>query len=735
MTSTGRCLKKGLCFATGILLASASTVSAGPIGKDAQTSNSSPVVQKGDPNAEAPLAPSTEAFTSQKEPEEQIQELVTMSLVELLNIVINVSSLFGDSELTAGAAVSWTDRSQWRNSTARSLNEAMYGFPSVTAYESLGGSYLYAIRGYATKLSARGIATQLDGIPLNTLSFGTAQYLLPNVELSTLDRIEVIRGPGSALYGSDAFHGVMSLRTFSSEADTIETELEAGTSQFVRAGIRVSEEVLPGLRLTAAFGASGQRPIDLPYEYTVAADEMLGTLTQTQDSLRQSEYNSQSANLKASYYATDALTLGAGFYVNRYQAEGTPGLGTDLLRNRDVTASEALLAMVRTTAALKLPHHITADAEYYFWIADNNQRHAFVDNNDFCMDMDDYRQGTRLTVKQSENRLKSRWSLRYEYSFSKTHNTRFDVVPRGTCKSSSKVLGQPFEDLSRNVHSVLGQNKTSLLDDHVHILMGGRMDHYSDFGTQLTPRAGLILQPSQNSALKLLTSNAFRAPVGSELTWSGKVKGDPHMRPEVITTYEAIYMHGAEHWRASIGLFKNYWRNGIIVIDRAPEDFEGQFDSDYKNIGKLEAEGIEAETAAQLGNLTVSLNGSIVRSRDVTEGDDGMSADREFAAFPRYIVNASASYGLPQYTASVHAKARLMLDMRESPDPVARGTESLPPYVRVDIVADKQIDNMLLSFKIKNLLNRTNAVPGVWGVEGGVLEDGISATGEVSYRF
>lgn len=90
-----------------------------------------------------------------------------LSLDDVLNVEVTVASLFKESELVDGAST-----------------------------------------------SVRGLATSLDGVPLNVLSFSTALYNTPNFSSSLLDRIEMIRGAGSTIYGSDAFIGVLSQKTW-----------------------------------------------------------------------------------------------------------------------------------------------------------------------------------------------------------------------------------------------------------------------------------------------------------------------------------------------------------------------------------------------------------------------------------------------------------------------------------------------------------------------------------------
>ena len=191
-----------------------------------------------------------------------------MAIEELMKVNIEVASLFKEDDLVVGSTVELIKEEDWRRFGARRTYDAVKHLPSTQVMPSYGGAEAISIRGYAYEFSVRGVATLIDGVPVNTLSGGTAQYWMGNFDLAALDRIEMIRGPGSALYGSDAFHGVFSLKTFSSEEDLYAVNMEGGSRLYRQADVKVSRELLPGLRLNALFAHSGQPDQDIKYDYT-----------------------------------------------------------------------------------------------------------------------------------------------------------------------------------------------------------------------------------------------------------------------------------------------------------------------------------------------------------------------------------------------------------------------------------------------------------------------------------
>ncbi len=123
----------------------------------------------------------------------------------------------------------------------------------------------------------------------------------------------MIRGPGSALYGSDAFHGVFSLRAYSSSEDEVSITSEGGSLGFMRLSVRGSQEVAPGLRLTTALGANAQNSQSLSYLHD---DPVSGRRM----SRRRAESEGQSANIKLEYEVSEMVKVSAGGHLHRFDS-------------------------------------------------------------------------------------------------------------------------------------------------------------------------------------------------------------------------------------------------------------------------------------------------------------------------------------------------------------------------------------------------------------------------------
>ena len=165
------------------------------------------------------------------------RDIFQLPLRELLEVKVSVASLFEESLLDVASSVSVVQHDEWERRGARRVGDALESAPSVVSIPTWGGADAIAIRGYATELSVRGVANSLDGVPLNSYTYATSFYDKPVINLKLLDRIELIRGPGSTLYGSDAFHGALSYQTHTSKNDLTEFNSEVGAPSYASSSL------------------------------------------------------------------------------------------------------------------------------------------------------------------------------------------------------------------------------------------------------------------------------------------------------------------------------------------------------------------------------------------------------------------------------------------------------------------------------------------------------------------
>jgi outer membrane cobalamin receptor len=223
-------------------------------------------------------------------------------------------SLFARNALTVVSSVNVIERADWERDGSRRLLDTVAKQPGTMLLPSIYGLNVIAIRGYAQVGSARGIATLLDGIPMNEPNAGSGQYATQNIGLGVLDRIEVVRGPGSALYGRDAFHGVMAMTAFESEQDVKRMSAEAGVNNFYQAAVQHSSGFGNGARVNLAVAASGKQ-LDRTYQTKDPVTGIVSGVTPHESTA------SKTATLKMSFKPRPSLKLTAALYIDDFDTQ------------------------------------------------------------------------------------------------------------------------------------------------------------------------------------------------------------------------------------------------------------------------------------------------------------------------------------------------------------------------------------------------------------------------------
>jgi len=145
---------------------------------------------------------------------DDVKTLLGLSLQQLLQVKIETASLTEKTVATAPAAMTVFTRTEIERLPVNYLHELLQFVPGYQVTRELDYSYQYSLSARARKTgaSAREILFLLDGVPANNPRNGNAAgvFLYP---VNHIERVEVMRGPGSALYGSNAITGVVNIIT------------------------------------------------------------------------------------------------------------------------------------------------------------------------------------------------------------------------------------------------------------------------------------------------------------------------------------------------------------------------------------------------------------------------------------------------------------------------------------------------------------------------------------------
>ncbi len=568
-------------------------------------------------------------------------DLFGLSLASLLQI--EVASLFLEDELYVGSSVSRVTEDQWQQQGAEKTFEAIEHIPGVYLSEHVNGMLLPTFRGYAAPNQYNSFLVLLDGMPLNSYSSGSPVYGAPNFALGNLQSIEVIRGPGSALYGADAFNGLVSLNSWSSDKDTSELRTEAGQNGYIQGTGRARHSINESVMLTSMVSYGEIDDLELKDPYTPAAG------SPTIDDEVSGEYSNITTTHKLAINDFEAA-----FYYSEHDVEDSFGVGDGggFFPNGHHTNGLAKMKALRLAYQQQLIGPWSLDATGYY--IDNELLGAFGDNSvgqspvspSFRWDSKDHRRGINVVAKKPLADDNRQIVLGVNYDFMKVNH--LSAAPEGTAPT--------VEGDSRELAGAMGQVEQRFLNSKLQFIAGGRFDHYSDFGNNFSPRLALNYHPVKNSALKFMYGEAFRAPAVNEQTDSAILKGGgDSLKPEEVKTYELVWMQAANQWRYSVNAYLSKVSDTIDIATTT----EPGFFIEYFNLIDTESYGIELDASYQVKDWTLSGNIAYNQTKqtDISQSTPGQPTvvPNNNPAYPDVISNIEVAYQLdPTLTLAVN---------------------------------------------------------------------------------
>ena len=396
------------------------------------------------------------------------------------------------------------------------------------------------------------------------------------VDMTNIERVEVVRGPASALYGSSAFFAVVNVITQRGR-DIQGTKLTADAGSYDSYQGQISHGKKYANGLESLFSASyyhsnGQSSLTFPG---------IGTAQNSDGELVERLYGKM---------AGGDFTLSGGYMGRKkYLPTGT----------KDTTFGDSgtFYHDRRAYADLNFHHHFDHDWELtgrLFW--DNYQFDdalPYLDGSQRIINQDQW-QGQWLG---SEALLSHTFFEKHRVTLGSEYRRNYQQLM--TNQDINPYTPYANNQLSSSVYGLYMQDEWTLLKN-LHLQAGGRYDHYDSFGGTFNPRVGLVYEPMTGTHLKLLYGKAFRAPNAFESFYTccqaGWI-GNPNLRPEQIETYEFVLeqrLH--EYFDLRISPYYNRLQNLIGLVHTADV-------SQYQNYANANVRGIETQLQGHFEEL------------------------------------------------------------------------------------------------------------------------------------
>lgn len=619
--------------------------------------------------------------------------------------VISLATGYERTLFDAPVTASIISREEINQSGARSLAELL---------ERVPGYYLTSNDARSTQITVRGL-TQRVLILVNNLplyqGFLNSTQSLHDILLFDIERVEVTRGPGSAIYGADASAGIVNLITRTASTGPL---AEVGASG-------------GNLGSVGAYGLYGTsvRDLDLrlygAYHETDFSDRLLEADAQTNfDRLLRTDASLAPGPINASRRLIEASASLAGEQWSlraSHRDEFDFETGTGLTFALDPTGSYD-----SRVSTIELVHKSNPSANWrlrgYLAGIEIDQRaklHPYPAGAFRGL----FPEGVRQEFDVGERRFRGELSGTYggfrghtllmtiggfiaEYDTwtdARNYITRGGlVIPTphfgvGAGINDPEIIG----DATRDVWYTVGQDEWTPVSDWTFTL-GMRFDEYSDFGSSANPRAAVVWSPSSHTSVKMLYGTAFRPPSIIELQSNGTFAalGNPGLEPVKLAMTELSLTHRRSSFSSSVGVFQ-YQQEDLVQTVPSENSPTGVMyvnrDSDH---------GWGAETSLEVRPT----NRFSIEAHYTYQTHTGATADNANAQqAPRHQVSLGLK-GTPWPDWRANAFALGILDRRRSsldprPDP--------PDYAVVNLMLERinlpgEID---ASLAVHNLFDRT----------------------------
>jgi len=464
--------------------------------------------------------------------DERLEHFLSLSLEDLVSLETTIASASKQTTTTAPAVVTLITADDIKATGATNLVDVLEGVPGIhIRYSHFANRPLVHFRG----ANATQTLLMVNGNPMKDLMWGFG-FFWKGLPASMIDRVEIIRGPGSALFGADASAGIINVITKT-----------AGKIQHSEAGLRAGS-----FNSKTAWMQHGDNwngfDIGLTAELyeTDGHDPFIETDGQTATDLAN--------GTNVSMAPGDAQYGWRNEDIRFSIAKGHWRLHTDYMRRSD-------LEIGLTGAGVLDPVTLASDRQFNIdlfynndqfsehWSLDTELRYQYLDytsGNGFQERPPGYDDGTDTYPDGLINQMRSaERRLIFEvsglYTAIKNHALRLGVgynwqdlyiveqfINFGTDADGNPIAaGDPLVNLSgspyafapektRKISYMFLQDVWTISDDW-ELTIGARYDHYSDFGGTFNPRLAIVWQSTHKLTTKMMYGRAFRAPSYQEL--------------------------------------------------------------------------------------------------------------------------------------------------------------------------------------------------------------------------
>ncbi|ESK57400.1 hypothetical protein F990_00317 [Acinetobacter tjernbergiae DSM 14971 = CIP 107465] len=592
----------------------------------------------------------------------------------------------------AAASISVLTQEEINKKAYRDVTDALKDVPGVVV---TGG-------GSSSDISIRGMGSaytviMVDGKKVNTRSVrpnsdnsGIEQGWLPNI--GAIERIEVIRGPMSGLYGSDAMGGVINIITKKAGNEwtgsiKLDTTLQenSNSGNVYQSNVYIAGPLIAKLLSFKANGLYSQRDEDEIYggysKQTIRAGGAAFSLTPNDDHTIDLEYQRSIQNRDAT----------VGKSISPVQTGRNPPTNslTDYYRTEYSLTHRGKIGAIETHSYIQREEN------------DNPSRNMEAINTTF----------------NSINKIDfDRHSLSFGGMYLKE-----ELEDKGNQLSIGGA--RPVSNLDRYSWALFAENAWNIVDDFT-LTSSLRLDKDEKFGDHWSPKVYGIWTLDDHWIIKGGVSTGYKTPAlrATVAEWGqatgggqskGVIVGNPDLKPEKSVNYEVSFnWDSLDRLTAGLTLFNSEFKDKITEI-RTCQGTSGSLSCDWlgekfdfvslrENVDKANMRGAEATFGWNfLPNVNVSANYTFTD----TEQKSGVNSGKPLNEMPKHIFNTTADWEInDQFSSWGRVNYRSKTSDYLSRTTMAKGK---PAYTMVDVgVNYKPTQNIAVAAGIYNLFDK-----------------------------
>ncbi len=558
----------------------------------------------------------------------------------LPEMVVTATRAGSEAKNTLSSAATIYNREDIDRLQVRTLPELLRGTAGVDVTQN--GGYGKSSSVFMRGTNSDHVLVLIDGIKMGSVTLGTSAF--ENIPMESIERVEIIRGSQSSLYGSEAIGGVIQIFTRKGgDSETPKITLDAGGGSYYThrtAGTASGKYKNAWYSVGAShLGSDGFSARTLPYD-------------QDKDG-----YQNTAVNARAGYKFDNNVDVEATFMraqgTNQFDGFNMKSENNNEFVNQVISLAGNVDVVKNWRSTLRLGQT-------------NDESRNFLPNGAFS------------SLFES-----MRWNASWLNQFSISDNHQ--IVAGSDYRFDEVNSTSGYQQKSRYDVGVFGELHSRFFDNHF-VNASVRWDQNQAFGDYVTGSVGWRFNWQHGISVLANFGNAFKSPTFNQLYFPNA--GNPNLSPEESKSYEAglVGDHDWGQWE-----LRAYHIDVDNLINWVP-DATGNWLP--QNVDKAQIEGIEAEIGTEIHGFRPKLTMNLLNPENKQNGNRLPSRADKTLAF-----DLSKSFANVDLGAAVMAQGNRFAD--------AANKTSVDGFVTVDLRSAYHFNkNWMLSAKLNNLLDK-----------------------------